>query len=227
MPYVIRKYKTGYRVYSISGTPLSHKPLSLEQASKQRTAANLESIRRRQREARGGGSGGGNESYSLSDSDIQNIVGGTAIFRYPELKQMASIDDAFDEHGRCMMLYLTENADTGHWVCMLKKGNTVEYFDPYGGYKPDSERHWLTKEKQKELGEEYPLLTEMLKPYKVVSNPYHFQAMKNDMNTCGRHCCVRMLMAHLSLPEYEKMIKNSGVEPDDFVTTFTSQVLKK
>jgi hypothetical protein len=226
MPYVIRKYQSGWRVYSVNGTPLSHKPLTLQQASKQKTAVTLEMLRRQGR-LRGGGTGGGEEDYSLSDTDIQKIIGGTSIFRYPELDKMNSIEDAFDSEGRCMFLYLTEDEDTGHWCCMIKKGSNIEFFDPYGGLKPDGERKWLSKEKLEALGEDEPILTRMLKGYKVTSNPYHFQKLKNDVNTCGRHCCVRLLMAHLSLPEYHKMIASSGVEPDDFVTTFTSQVLKK
>jgi hypothetical protein len=140
---------------------------------------------------------------------------------------MESIDEAFDDAGRCIMLYLTENEDTGHWVCLLKKGDTIEYFDPYGGYKPDGERHWLSKEKREELGEDDMTLTKMLKGYKVISNPYHFQQEKNNVNTCGRHCCVRALHGYLSLTDYNKMIKDSGITPDEFVTTYTSQVLKK
>jgi hypothetical protein len=229
MPYQIQKYKDGYRVYSISGTPLSHKALPLRQAIKQKIAATLSSVRR----TSGGSQGMGNEGYALTDTDIQKILGGTSLFKYPELEGMSSIDDAFDDAGRAIMLYLTENADTGHWVCMLKKGKTVEYFDPYGGYKPDGERRWLTKEKLEELGQDEPLLTKMLREggYKVVSNPYHFQKKpeeaEGDVNTCGRHCCSRLLLGHLSLPQYHKTIMNSGVPPDEFVTTLTAQVLNK
>lgn len=228
MPYRIGKYKYGWRVYSISGTPLSHKPLTLTQANKQKIAATLSSIRNK-REMWGGSETGSGIGYPLSDTDIQQVLGGTSLFKYPELESMTSIDDAFDELGRCIMLYLTQSEDEGHWVCMIKRGKTVEYFDPYGGYKPDGERKWLTKEKQEELGEDEPLLTKMLKEggYKVESNPYHFQKEGGDVNTCGRHCCVRLLLAHLPLTEYKKMIDSSGVPPDEFVTTFTAQVLKK
>lgn len=207
------------------GKPLSNNPLTIAQAKKQRIAVTLSELRRN-KGMWGNGSGGGDETYALSDADIQKIVP-TKLFRYPELAKMSSIEEAFDENGRAMMLYLTESADSGHWVCMIKKGNDIEYFDPYGGYKPDGERKWLTKDKQEELGQAEPMLTEMLKGYKVSSNPHHFQKLENDMNTCGRHCCVRLLLSHLSLPEYAKMIKDSGVNPDDFVTTFTSQVLRK
>lgn len=259
MPYTIQKFKTGYRVYSVNGTPLSKEPLPLSQAKKQKVAVILSELRARGtlqprkggsyfaeggsaaggpaknspecHECHGaeGGFKGGDEAYSLADDDIQKVLGGVKLFKYPELHSMASIDDAFDAKGHAMMLYLTENEDTGHWVCMMKRGNTIEYFDPYGGYKPDSERRWLSPEKQEQLGEAQPTLTQMIKQggYKTISNPYHFQKEGVDINTCGRHCCARLLCAHLSLPEYNKMIKDSGVPADEFVTLFISQLLHK
>lgn len=242
MPYHIEKYKDGYRVYSRTGTPLSGHPLSLARAKKQKVAATLSMLRDEGRLAprgsgvwfkggneAGAGFKGGDEGYSLSDTDIQKVLGGVSLFKYPELHQMRCIDDAFDEKGHAMMLYLTENESTGHWVCMMKRGNTIEYFDPYGGYKPDSERKWLSPEKLEELGQEEPTLSRMIKAggYKVISNPYHFQREGVDINTCGRHCCSRLLMSHLSLPEYNKMITGSGVPGDEFVTLFISQLLHK
>ena len=110
MAYVIKRYLHGYRVYSVSGTPLSHKPLSYKKAVAQRTAANLSFI---QKELRGGSYSQGDEGYALSDKDIQEMLGGTNIFRYPELSEMNSIEDAFDDKGRAMMLYLTENQNVG------------------------------------------------------------------------------------------------------------------
>ena len=45
MPYKIKPYKTGFRVYSKDGTPLSNKPLTKEKAEKQRIAATLSYLR--------------------------------------------------------------------------------------------------------------------------------------------------------------------------------------
>ena len=227
MPYSICKVPGGYKVKSYRGTLLSHKPLTLNEAKKQRTAVILSELRRRGT-LRGGG---GDEGYSLSDTDIQHILGGTNVIKYPELHSMKSIDDAFDNHGRCMMLYLTTDDSTGHWTCLIKDDakKTIEFFDPYGGIPPDGERKWLPKAKQIELGQDKPVLTEMIKGagYKIITNPYHFQKEGGDINTCGRHCCARLLFAPLPLKAYKAMIDDSGVNPDDFVTEFTSQVIHK
>ena len=209
---------------SSNGYYLTKHPVSYETARKQQISAF--------RSMKGGSiSGLGNEDYALSDDDINKLLGGTKIFRYPELKNMNNINDAFDKFGRAMILYLTTDENTGHWICMLKKGNNIEYFDPYGGYKPDDERKWLTIQQLEELGQDEPILTHMLKGYKVTSNPYKFQGETTErgkaINTCGRHCVTRLLLGHLSIKDYADLIKSSGVNPDNFVTMFTYQLLKK
>jgi hypothetical protein len=166
--------------------------------------------------------------YPLSDSDILKILPGLKIMSYPELNDMSQIEDAFDEHGRSLILYLTEDEHTGHWVCMIKKGKTIEYFDPYGKYRPDEEREWLSKDKLIQLEQYQPTLTELLKRsrYKVIVNPYHFQKDKSSIATCGRHCVARLHHKDMSLPAYNRMIQDSGMNPDDWVSAWTYRVLK-
>jgi hypothetical protein len=224
MSYIIKKYKSGYRVIAPNGIALSKSPMSYETARKQQISAF--------RTLHGGSATGlGHEDYALSDSDINKLLGGTKILRYPELKSLNNIDDAFDSLGRAMILYLTEDANTGHWVCMLKRGgNVIEYFDSYGGYKPDDERKWLSPQQLQQLGQDEPILTKMLHGYTVKSNPYKLQAESSRgeaVNTCGRHCVTRLMLGHLPINKYAELIKSSGINPDDFVTTFTYQMLKK
>ena len=166
--------------------------------------------------------------YPLSDSDIKKILPGLNVISYPELNDMTHIDQAFDRDGRCMILYLTEDEHTGHWVCMIKKGNNIEYFDPYGGYKPDGESKWLSKDKLEELDQDYPTLTKLIRDskYNLRSNPYKFQKDKNDIATCGRHCVSRLYFRKLSLEQYKKQIDDFGTSPDEYVSAFTFRWLK-
>ena len=223
MPYTIKRYKDGWRVYNRDGTPMSHHPLPLERAKKQKIAIIIS-----ERNARGGSVKGADETYSLSDTDMRTILGDVTIFKYPELADMKSIDEIWDSDGRAIMLFLTENHNTGHWICLIKRSkNLVEYFDPYGGFKPDGEREWLTPEKLEELGEDEPLLAKMLRNggYKVVSNPYKFQKEETGVNTCGRHVVCRLVLSPLSIKEYKAIVDASGLTPDDFVTAVTSKLL--
>jgi hypothetical protein len=169
------------------------------------------------------------KSYPLSDDDIRTILGrDIKIITYPDLAKMKNINQAFDAKGRCIMLYLTEDAHSGHWVCMLNKGNTIEYFDPYGEA-PEKALDSVPQSKLQELNEAYPYLTRLLRGSgkKVVYNHYAFQKEKRDVNTCGRHSVVRCLYAPYAIGKYKKVMDGSGMSPDDFVSALTAEKLGK
>jgi hypothetical protein len=208
----IKNYKNGFRVYSASGIPVSRKCVTLERAIQQKHAMLPENEELR--------------AYSLSDDDIHKMIPTLRIITYPELLQYNSLDDALDEKGRLMILYLTQNSHTGHWICLLKRGNVVEFNDSYG-IKPDEESKWISKAKQKEFRQDTHHLTKLLRESgnKVIYNKYPFQSSKRDTNTCGRHAATRLYFKHLSLPEYAQMVLDSGLAPDDFVTQFTNKLI--
>ena len=210
--------KKGYRPI-LNGVPFSRKPVELQRAVQQ-----AEALQRK-------GNMPDVESYSLSETDIQKMIPTLRIVSYPELLKARTIDDVLDDKGRLMLLYLTENQYTGHWVCLLnyRDTNIIEYFDPYGNYKPDGEGKWLSKEQLKELGQSTKKLTQLLNAsnYEVKSNAFPFQKDKINMNTCGRHCTTRLYFKNLHLPEYIKLIESTGLKPDDFVCAFTYNLIGK
>jgi hypothetical protein len=115
VPYKLGK-KQGFRAV-LNGIPFSRKPVELERAIQQ-----AEALENRMPEI---------ESYSLSETDIQKMIPTLKIIPYPDLLKAQRIDDVLDPKGRLMLLYLTENENTGHWVCLLKyrNSNIIEYFD--------------------------------------------------------------------------------------------------
>ena len=210
--------KKGYRTI-LNGVPFSRKPVELQRAVQQ-----AEALQRQ-------GNMPDVESYSLSETDIQKMIPTLRIVSYPELLKAKTIDDVLDDKGRLMLLYLTENEFTGHWVCLLnyRDTNIIEYFDPYGNYKPDGEGKWLTKQQLKELGQSTKKLTQLLNAssYEVKSNAFPFQTDRMNMNTCGRHCTTRLYFKNLHLPEYIKLVESTGLKPDDFVCAFTFNMIGK
>ena len=169
------------------------------------------------------------KSYPLSDSDIRKILGDDiSIITYPDLGKVESIDEVFDRKGRCIMLYLTEDEQTGHWVCMLKKGNRIDFFDPYGEA-PEKALDTVPEEQKERLGEEEPLLTRLFRQSgkQIYYNTYPFQKDKRDVNTCGRHSVVRCLYAPYSLDKYKAVVDSSGMSPDNFVSALTAEKLGK
>lgn len=178
------------------------------------------------------------KEYSLSNFDFDKILNGlgeptTKIFLYPELRNVRYIDELLDHNGRAIMLFL-HTPNSGHWISILKKGNTIEFFDSYG-YKPDTqqEKIGVDKEKQKELGQDGKLLYELAKKngYKIIYNKKQNQSKKDGVNTCGRHSLMRILFHELSLKEYNKMMreisKKHNINIDDIVTVYTSKILGK
>jgi len=208
----------GYRT-ELNGIPFSRKPVELERAIQQAEAL----------EKKDGMPDV--EAYSLSEDDIQKMIPTLKIIPYPDLLKANNIDDVLDSKGRLMLLYLTENEMTGHWVCLLKyrDSNIVEYFDPYGNYKPDGESEWVTKEKLIQYGQNTKKLTQLLDDsgYIIKSNAYAFQKDKPNVNTCGRHCTTRLYFKNLKLPDYIKLVESTDLSPDDFVSAFTYNLIGK
>lgn len=174
------------------------------------------------------------KSYSLSNDDINRILQPkTNILVYPDFAKMDSIDEAFDELGRCIFLFLTESERVGHWVCMYKKDNCIYYFDSYGE-KPEAQRSWLTEEQLVELGEGHPYLMDLLKKSgkKVYYSTYQYQKETPSISTCGRWCVLRLLCKELNDVEFynvvkDDMKKNNIDSYDKFVSFFIADILGK
>lgn len=175
------------------------------------------------------------KAYALSNDDINDILDpDTKIFSYPKFCEMSHIDEAFDSIGRCVFLFLTESPTSGHWLCMFKRGgNTIEYFDSYGG-KPDSQREWLSEEQLEMLGQEDCCLTNLLRAsrYKVYYNTHQYQKDRKDINSCGRWCVARLICKDMSNLQFYNLIKEQMKErglksADDWVAIFTYEMLGK
>lgn len=171
------------------------------------------------------------EEYPLGDDDIKKILGNNInIIAYPELENYNDVDEIFDNENRVIILFLTTDKNTGHWLCLHKDNDdNIHYFDPYGeGI--DKDKKWLSKTKLEELNEDKISLLNLLKNTAnngVYYNSYDFQNDREGINTCGRHCCVRLLYKDLDLNDYYNMIKDSNLTPDEFVSNITFNIIKK
>jgi hypothetical protein len=170
------------------------------------------------------------KAYALSNDDINSILNpDTNIFTYPELRDFASIDDAFDALGRCIMLYPVGSPNSGHWVAMLLKGDTIEYFDPYG-LAPEAPRNWNSRDANQLMGQGANFLTQLMKKsgYKVVWSCFPYQKESADIATCGRWAVTRLVCKDLNLKQFHKLVmEKSKGSPDGFATAFTKNILGK
>ena len=120
----------------------------------------------------------------------------------------------------------------GHWCTLFKRGNILEFFNPYGGY-PDNTLNFITKKFRDSSNQNYTYLSKLLLecPYELEYNEHKFQKMNINTKTCGRHCAIRLYFRELSLENYYDLLvilsqmfhKNF----DEIVTLMTLFVNKK
>lgn len=174
------------------------------------------------------------KAYSLSDKDINALLEpDTEIITYPQFADYDNILDCFDAEGRCVFLFLTTAPNAGHWLCMFLRKDKIEYFDSYG-QAPEAQRNWLSKEQLEELGQGKRYLYQLLEKsgIPVYYNKVAYQTDKEDINTCGRWVCTRLINKDMSNAEFNDFIKTSmkknGVKAfDDWVAFYTAAQLGK
>jgi hypothetical protein len=169
---------------------------------------------------------------ALDDSEIKFYLPDAKIIKYSELKNYSSLFELLPKHKSYCVLLIENSPNVGHWVCLMryndkKYGDVIEFFDSLADDgKPDSELKWNDKKTNIMLGQNEPLLTNMLLATNlpVIYNKYKFQLEKNKkfgnkINSCGRHVvfriknlldCDRNLEAYLKfMREIKKESKNS------------------
>lgn len=169
------------------------------------------------------------KSYALSDDDIRQLLGsGIKITTYPDLEHISRIDKLFDRHGRAILFIPQQNEQQGHWTCLIKRGKTIEFFDPYGE-PPEAQKDTLSEAHLEKMRMNEPLLADLLtnNPYKIIYNKEQLQKLQNDVNTCGRHCVARLLYHKYPVQKYREIIHQSRMSPDDFVVKLTYDELGK
>ena len=161
------------------------------------------------------------EKKPLSNTDIEHLTGGKyKVLSYTELMTYRTLDELLNPNGAFCVLYETDE-NFGHWVAVIKiNDKLVEFFDPLSS-KPDGEFAFISNTYKKQ-----PYLKHLLKesPYKLSYNQYKFQKNKLGVNTCGRHCALRMLLKHLSLEQYKKLLTTKKYDYDFMVTLLTEML---
>jgi hypothetical protein len=173
------------------------------------------------------------KAYPLSDTDIERLLPGTPSILYSELEGKA-LNDITDANGNAMILFVSEETPThiiGHWLALLRQPGGVLMFDPYGGVAPDP---WyrnaqdLTEQEREETDQTRPVLEGIIRKagYTPLFNRTAYQQDKQDINTCGRHCVVRIWNAHMNNQEYTEALYTAGENPDTTVTKMTDDILQ-
>ena len=178
------------------------------------------------------------QKYELTNTDIKKILGKRInIIPYPELKKYSSFDSCFQNNGCCIIFFETVSDSVGHWQCIFKTSdNSYEFFDSYG-LKPSGDKNYIQRKILIELDEIKPYLpniinNELQSGSNVIFNANDYQQWANDVSTCGRHVCTRLLHRNLSEKQYYAFLKkymtdNKLKSFDEVVVNITYNIIHK
>jgi hypothetical protein len=150
------------------------------------------------------------ELIPTGDDVIRKHLGaGTRIITYPDLNHFKTLKQLLPKKdSKVVLLYLTE-PNSGHWTCLHRNGDTVEFFCSYGS-KIDDPLTWITQQKRQELNTDYPKLTELFDNdtlFKKTYNPIDYQSERDhSIATCGKHVICRLKHTDLDLPHYHLLM---------------------
>jgi len=152
----------------------------------------------------------------LTDADLERYFGSgvhSEVIKYSELAKYNTIDELLPKPFDFRILLMEQETNSGHWVLIMKYGNTIENFNSYG-IDIDKQKGMLNRAMNKVLGQEKNYLSKLVarSPYKYVVNKHPFQKSGNDYNTCGRWVALRIITAkdmNMSLKDFTSMIEQA------------------
>ena len=168
----------------------------------------------------------------INDLDFQRFFGQEndyKVMKYSDLANYQDINDLLSEPIDYRIILTETKRNVGHWCALMKYGDTIEWFDSYGGKSgvPDGELEFVSYAMRKMLGELKPLLSNLLKTkfpkQQLFYNKHKFRQLADGIDTCGRWVICRVLMMKLgyNLPEFidfvERHSKDTGKPPDILV----------
>jgi hypothetical protein len=164
------------------------------------------------------------KSVPFSNTDIEDGCDGKVkIIRYEDIYKFKTLDELLSPYNAVCILYQTK-PNYGHWCCLFRVGNLVEFHDPYG-YKIDEQLEFINPEFRKKSNQNYPYLSKLMlqSPYKLSYNNKKLQKRANDVSSCGRHCCLRLILKEVPLKDYQNFLQTGGsLNPDDKATFLTA-----
>jgi hypothetical protein len=154
---------------------------------------------------------------NITDLDLERYFPETNhyknnVIKYSELDNYKSIEELLPTDRSYKIILIEQNYNTGHWTCLLRYGDTIEWFDSYG-LPVDGELKFINSVKRQLLGQGRKTLTELLSKVKdknIVYNKVKLQKLCNKSATCGRWVILRILMMKnffYNLKEFQDFIK--------------------
>jgi hypothetical protein len=161
------------------------------------------------------------ESYSLSGSDIEALIGYPPI-TYDKLENINSIDDLLNQYGKdnsVIILYLN-SWNSGHYTSIYKMNNTIQFFDSYG-FAPDRELQYVPFYIDQGGS---PHLTRIInnarqEGYTIDHSIYDLQKQDKSITTCGMWCITRLKFKNLTHEQFYRLFTENRpmITPDELL----------
>jgi len=137
-----------------------------------------------------------NLKISMTGQDIESYLPNCKIIEYNDLGEYSEITDLLTKPIDYVIILIETIAEsTGHWVCVLRYGNTIEFFNSYAEA-PDVQKNTLiSKAKNIEFNQTENYLTNLLvkSNFNIIYNKLKLQKYSNGSTTCGRWATLRIL----------------------------------
>lgn len=157
------------------------------------------------------------EKQPLDNFEIESYkIPSSKVMIYRQLAEYNSISSLFGNNWLIFLLYQPLVGEMGHWVLLWKKGNSFQYFCPYGLPIDTPISEWYQDGQPEYLGD----LLRKEKNLDITYNAFDFQVKKRDVSTCGRWCVLRaqsITTYDLSLEQFiDTMINMKRITGRDF-----------
>ena len=136
----------------------------------------------------------GDLEYFITNYDFYKLLDTPKIIKYADLEYF-NFNQLLPKNKSYLIVLLESELNKGHWVCLLRYNNTIEYFDSYGE-DPFYQLKKIPIKTRRELDLEYydmeKLIQGIPKKYKIIYNSFPLQEYKKDINTCGKWIYLRI-----------------------------------
>lgn len=169
----------------------------------------------------------------MDDGDIRSYFPKARVMRYADLADYDDIEELLPEAKSHVFLLYQHRPNDGHFVCIMRYANVIEFFCSYGS-KIDGPLYWTSLPEREALGEGKPYLSMLLKKaskrFKAIHNPVAFQSKKDGVATCGAYCVMRinqLLNHNQDLHEFidymEELKRDTGLSYDEIVANYVNK----
>ena len=156
-----------------------------------------------------------------SDSQLRELFGAgfsKDIIKYSDIEKYKTIDQLLPKKKDFKIILLESSYNSGHWVALLKYGDTIEFFNSYGlkvGSQLDMNSALVNRQLDQDVKYLNILLNKAMKKYNIIYNKRRFQKVDPNIATCGKWVSLRGVL-----------FKKANMDLYDFIS-FIDEATKK